>query len=59
MLLINCIIISTYDCLQESLINWNEEDNNYILVVQYMLGAVVAAYRDFSGTIRKNEYVWE
>ena len=51
MLLINCIIISTYDCLQESLTNWNEEDNNYILVVQYMLGAVVAAYRDFSETI--------
>lgn len=39
---------SYYDSLQESSLNWHEDKNDYIPFVQYMLGVVVAAYRDFS-----------
>ena len=39
---------SYYECLQESSIDWHEDNNNYAPFVQYMLGVVVAAYRDFS-----------
>ncbi len=43
---------SYYECLQESSLNWHEEENNYVPFVQYMLGVVVAAYRDFSERIQ-------
>lgn len=43
---------SYYDCLQESSIGWHEEENNYAPFVQYMLGVVVAAYRDFSTRVQ-------
>ena len=43
--------ISYYECLQESSLNWHEEENNYVPSVQYMLGVVVAAYRDFSDRV--------
>ena len=39
---------SYYARLQESSDGWHEEQNNYIPFVQYMLGVVAAAYRDFS-----------
>ena len=42
---------SYYECLQESSLNWHEEENNYVPFVQYMLGVVVAAYRDFSDRV--------
>ena len=42
---------SYYECLQESSLNWHEEENNYIPFVQYTLG-VVAAYRDFSDRVK-------
>lgn len=42
---------SYYECLQESSLNWYEEENNYVPFVQYMLGVVVAAYRDFSDRV--------
>ena len=43
---------SYYECLQESSLNWHEEENSYIPFVQYMLGIVVAAYRDFSDRVQ-------
>ena len=42
---------SYYECLQESSLKWHEEENNYVPFVQYMLGIVVAAYRDFSDRV--------
>lgn len=37
-----------YEALQRSSTNWHEEKNDYIPFVQYTLGIVVAAYREFS-----------
>ena len=42
---------SYYECLQESSVNWHEDENNYIPFVEYMLGIIVAAYRDFSDRV--------
>lgn len=42
---------SYYECLQESSQNWNEEENDYGPFVKYMLGVVLAAYRDFSDRV--------
>lgn len=42
---------SYYECLQESSQNWNEEENDYGPFVKYMLGIVLAAYRDFSDRV--------
>lgn len=39
---------SYYEALWESSQNWHEEKNDYIPFVRYMLGVIVAAYRDFS-----------
>lgn len=36
-----------YEVLQESSYNWHEESNDYAPFVHYMLGMVVAAYREF------------
>ena len=49
--LINLFTDSLIACLQESSLNWHEEENNYVPFVQYMLGVVVAAYRDFSDRV--------
>lgn len=38
---------SYYDALAESSIHWHEEENDYAPFVKYMLGVVVAAYREF------------
>ena len=46
------ILADYYDCLQESSIGWHEEETNYAPFVQYMLGVVVAAYRDFSTRVQ-------
>jgi len=43
---------SYYECLQESSEAWHEEENDYIPFVQYMLGIVVAAYRDFTTRVK-------
>lgn len=40
-----------YEVLQESSCNWHEGCNDYAPFVRYMLGTVVAAYREFSGRI--------
>lgn len=42
---------SYYECLQESSLNWYEEKNDYVPFVQYTLGIVIAAYRDFSDRV--------
>ena len=39
---------SYYKCLQESSYKWHDGENDYAPFVQYMLGVIVAAYRDFS-----------
>ena len=38
--------------LQESSLNWHEENNNDLPFVRYMLGVIVAAYRDFSSRVQ-------
>ena len=40
-----------YERLQDSSLRWHEEENDYVPFVQYMLGVIVAAYRDFSSRI--------
>ena len=42
----------TYDeALQSSSVNWHENENDYVPFVQYTLGVVVAAYREFSSRV--------
>jgi Fic family protein len=36
-----------YEVLQDSSYNWHEEKNDYAPFVRYMLGVIVAAYREF------------
>lgn len=36
-----------YNALAESSANWHEENNDYAPFVKYILGVIVAAYRDF------------
>ena len=40
-----------YEALQASAYNWHEEANDYAPFVTYMLGILVAAYRDFESRI--------
>ena len=42
---------SYYECLQLSSVNWHENQNDYEPFVKYMLGVVVAAYREFSSRV--------
>ncbi len=37
-----------YDVLQDSSQNWHEETNDYLPFVRYLLGVILAAYREFS-----------
>ena len=37
-----------YEALQQSSVGWHEGQNDYAPFVRYMLGVIVAAYRDFS-----------
>ena len=39
---------SYYEALQESSYNWHEEENDYQPFVKYMLGIIIAAYREFT-----------
>ena len=41
-----------YEALQNSSANWHEDKNDYIPFVQYTLGVVVAAYREFSSRVK-------
>ena len=40
-----------YEALHNSSMGWHEEGNDYIPFVQYILGVVVAAYREFSSRV--------
>lgn len=40
-----------YETLQESSYEWHEGTNDYLPFVRYMLGVIVAAYRDFTGRV--------
>ena len=40
-----------YEALGNSSANWHEGENNYIPFVEYTLGVVVAAYREFSSRV--------
>jgi Fic family protein len=41
-----------YEALQNSSAYWHEDENDYIPFVQYTLGVVVAAYREFSSRVK-------
>lgn len=41
-----------YEALQASSIGWHEEENDYQPFVSYILGVVVAAYKEFSSRVR-------
>lgn len=41
-----------YEALQESSSHWHEEENDDAPFVRYMLGVIVAAYRDFSSRVQ-------
>ena len=40
-----------YDVLQDSSAGWHEGKNDYLPFVRYMLGIVIAAYREFSSRV--------
>lgn len=40
-----------YEVLQESSVKWHESENDYLPFVRYMLGIVIAAYREFSSRV--------
>ena len=42
---------SYYEALQESSENWHEGNNDYLPFVRYMLGVILAAYREFSSRV--------
>ena len=41
-----------YDALQESDNGWYDGVNDYLPFIRYMLGIIIAAYRDFSGRVQ-------
>ena len=41
-----------YEALQQSSLGWHENENDYAPFVRYMLGTIVAAYRDFSSRVK-------
>lgn len=41
-----------YEALQSSSFDWHENNNDYVHFVKYILGVVVAAYRDFSSRVK-------
>lgn len=40
-----------YEVLQQSSIGWHDEENDYEPFVNYLLGIIVAAYKDFSSRV--------
>lgn len=41
-----------YETLHQSSVGWHENENDYAPFVRYLLGTVVAAYRDFSSRVQ-------
>ena len=42
-----------YEALENSSADWHEDKNDYLPFVQYMLGVIVAAYREFSSRVKR------
>ena len=42
---------SYYEALQDSDAGWHEEENDYLPFARYMLGVIIAAYKDFSDRV--------
>ena len=40
-----------YEALQASSMNWHENENDYVPFVRYILGVIVAAYREFESRV--------
>ena len=43
---------SYYEALQDSDAGWHEAENDYLPFVRYMLGIIIAAYRDFENRVQ-------
>ena len=41
-----------YETLHQSSLGWHENENDYAPFVRYLLGTIVAAYRDFSSRVQ-------
>lgn len=41
-----------YETLQQSSTGWHENDNDYAPFVRYLLGTIIAAYREFSSRVQ-------
>lgn len=41
-----------YETLQQSSVGWHENENDYAPFVRYLLGTIVAAYREFSSRVQ-------
>ena len=41
-----------YEALQRSSVGWHERENDYVPFVSYLLGVIVAAYREFSSRVQ-------
>ena len=41
-----------YETLQQSSFRWHENENDYAPFVRYLLGTIVAAYREFSSRVQ-------
>ena len=50
--IINSTKETYYDALQQSSYGWHENENDYLPFVKYMLGVIVAAYKDFSERVK-------
>jgi len=44
--------VTYYETLQQSSEGWHEEKNDYLPFVRYLLGVIVAAYREFSSRVQ-------
>lgn len=45
-----------YDSLEKSSVKWHENENDYAPFLKYMLGVLLAAYRDFADRIELIDY---
>ena len=43
---------SYYDALQDSDAGWHEEENDYLPFTRYILGMIIAAYKDFADRVQ-------
>ncbi len=43
-----------YDSLENSSVNWHNNENDYSYFVEYYLGVILSAYKDFSSRV---EYI--